>query len=453
MKIKEICINSKDYPKRLRNIYDPPKKLYVLGNFKRLREKSIAIVGSRKATEYGKKVAFQISQELTKENINIVSGLAIGIDTYAHLGAISIQNQAGTIAVLGSGIDVIYPKENIELARKIIQTGGCIVSEYPLSTKPNKINFPQRNRIISGLSDGVVVVEASEKSGSLITAEFGIEQGKEIFAVPGNIDNPLSKVTSNTIDEYIYFLKYSLNNSAKTRNRKLASLKKIFSYLDNQNLISINPTRNCCRAKVEKRQPRYLTLTESKQLLSETIKKDNKNTIRNYAITCIFLNCCIRLNELVLIDINDLKLDDRTIKIHGKGNLERIIYLDDAVIEAISEYLNVRPKLNKAYPDYNALFLSNRNKRISKRSVQEIIKNELNTIFEDNNKYHTHSLRHTGATLMYDENNTDILIIKEILGHKSINSTEIYTHVANKKVKELMLNFNILDLGGTVNEK
>ena len=199
MRIKEICINSKDYPERLRNIYDPPKKLYVLGNFKRLREKSIAIVGSRNATEYGKKVAFQISQELTKENINIVSGLAIGIDTYAHLGAISIQNQAGTIAVLGSGIDVIYPKENIELARKIIQTGGCIVSEYPLSTKPNKINFPQRNRIISGLSDGVVVVEASEKSGSLITAEFGIEQGKEIFAVPGNIDNPLSKGTNQLI--------------------------------------------------------------------------------------------------------------------------------------------------------------------------------------------------------------------------------------------------------------
>lgn len=199
MEIKEIYINSGDYPERLRNIYDPPKKLYVLGNFKILKEKAIAIVGSRKATEYGKKVAFQLSQELTKENINIVSGLAIGIDTYAHLGAVSIQNQASTIAVLGSGIDVIYPKENIELARKIIQTGGCIVSEYPLGTKPNKINFPQRNRIISGLSDGVVVVEASEKSGSLITAEFGIEQGKEIFAVPGNIDNPLSKGTNQLI--------------------------------------------------------------------------------------------------------------------------------------------------------------------------------------------------------------------------------------------------------------
>lgn len=199
MEIKEIYINSDNYPERLRNIYDPPEKLYVLGNFKILKEKAIAIVGSRKATEYGKKVAFQISQELTKENINIVSGLAIGIDTYAHLGAISIQNQASTIAVLGSGIDEMYPKENTELARKIIQTGGCIVSEYPLGTKPNKINFPQRNRIISGLSEGVVVVEASEKSGSLITAEFGIEQGKEIFAVPGNIDNPLSKGTNQLI--------------------------------------------------------------------------------------------------------------------------------------------------------------------------------------------------------------------------------------------------------------
>ena len=201
MEIKEIYINSENYPENLRNIYDPPKKLYVLGNFKILKEKAIAIVGSRKATEYGKKVAFQISQELTKENINIVSGLAIGIDTYAHLGAISIRNQAGTIAVLGSGIDIIYPKENTELARKIIQTGGCIVSEYSLGTKPNKINFPQRNRIISGLSDGVVIVEASEESGSLITAEFGIEQGKEIFAVPGNIDNSLSKGTNKLIQD------------------------------------------------------------------------------------------------------------------------------------------------------------------------------------------------------------------------------------------------------------
>lgn len=192
MQIEEISINNKNYPQILKNIYDAPLKIYVLGNKQILNKKGIAIVGARKATQYGKKVAMQISKELSEKEINIISGLAIGIDTYAHIGNICVQKpniQVGkTIAVLGSGIDEIYPKQNIELARKIIQTGGCIISEYPIGTKPDKKNFPQRNRIISGLSNGILVVEASEKSGALITAEFGLEQGKDIFAVPGNID-------------------------------------------------------------------------------------------------------------------------------------------------------------------------------------------------------------------------------------------------------------------------
>lgn len=201
MKIEEINIEDERYPNKLRNIYDPPKKLYVLGNGEILKNKGIAIVGSRKATDYGRKVTLKISTELVNKEINIISGLAIGIDSYAHMGAVIASGKGKTIAVLGSGIDVIYPHQNIELARKIVNSGGCIVSEYPLGTKPSKLNFPQRNRIISGLSDGVVVVEASEKSGSLITAEFGIEQGKEIFAVPGNIDNSLSKGTNKLIQD------------------------------------------------------------------------------------------------------------------------------------------------------------------------------------------------------------------------------------------------------------
>lgn len=207
MKIEEISINSKEYPEQLKNIYNPPLKLYVLGNKKLLHKKGIAVVGSRKATQYGKNIAYKISKELSENGINIISGLAIGIDTCAHLGTLEAQrfiensaknevtseiikntmNIGQTIAVLGSGIDNIYPKENIEIARKIIKSGGCIVSEYPLGTKPEKLHFPQRNRIISGLSSGVLVVEASRKSGALITAEFALEQGKEVFAVPGDI--------------------------------------------------------------------------------------------------------------------------------------------------------------------------------------------------------------------------------------------------------------------------
>ena len=193
MIIEEISIKNNEYPNQLKNIYDPPAKLYVLGNRSILNQKNFAIVGSRKATEYGKKVAMQISKELSENSLNIVSGLAIGIDSYAHLGCLQVKDAGKTIAVLGSGLDVIYPKENRKLAEQIINSGGCIISEYPIGSKIEKNNFPQRNRIISGLSEGILVVEASQKSGALITAEFGIEQGKEVFAVPGDINREQSE--------------------------------------------------------------------------------------------------------------------------------------------------------------------------------------------------------------------------------------------------------------------
>lgn len=193
MIIEEISIKNNEYPNQLKNIYDPPAKLYVLGNRSILNQKNFAIVGSRKATEYGKKVAMQISKELSENGLNIVSGLAIGIDSYAHLGCLQVKDAGKTIAVLGSGLDVIYPKENRKLAEQIINSGGCIISEYPIGSKIEKNNFPQRNRIISGLSEGILVVEASKKSGALITAEFEIEQGKEVFAVPGDINREQSE--------------------------------------------------------------------------------------------------------------------------------------------------------------------------------------------------------------------------------------------------------------------
>ena len=197
MKIEEISINSKEYPQKLKNIYDPPKKIYLIGNKDLLYQKGIAIVGARDATQYGKKIAYNLAKELSEQNIVIISGLAIGIDSYAHKGAL----EKGTIAVLGSGIDNIYPKENLELAREIIKNKGCIISEYPLGTKPERLHFPQRNRIISGLSDGVVVIEASKKSGALITAEFALEQGKEVFAVPGDINKKQSEGTNQLIKD------------------------------------------------------------------------------------------------------------------------------------------------------------------------------------------------------------------------------------------------------------
>lgn len=151
--------------------------------------------------------------------------------------------------------------------------------------------------------------------------------------------------------------------------------------------------------------------------------------------------------ELIQINLTDIKLDEMTLRLKGKGNKERIIYLNVATKEAIEKYLNVRTNLPKSNPDYNALFLSERNKRISKRMVQTIIGTELNTLFDNNSQgYHTHTLRHTSATLLYNENDIDIRIIQSMLGHSSLASTEIYAHVSNKKLKEFMQNFSILDI-------
>lgn len=201
MRVEEISIESKEYPEQLKNIYNPPIKLYVLGNKKLLEQKGIAIVGCRNASQYGKKVALRFAKDLSENRINIISGLALGIDTCAHLGTLRKNGIGKTIAVLGSGLDEIYPKQNIELAKQIIKNGGCIISEYSFGAKPEKLNFPKRNRIISGLSRGVLVVEANEKSGSLITADFALEQGREVFAIPGNILNSTSVGTNNLIKQ------------------------------------------------------------------------------------------------------------------------------------------------------------------------------------------------------------------------------------------------------------
>ena len=180
--IKMITIFDEKYPQNLRNIYDPPVVLYIRGNENIINEFSIAIIGSRVCSNYGKQVAKQFAYNLSKYNINIVSGLAKGIDTYAHVG--TIQAKKTTIAVIGSGLDIIYPEENKKLYEEIIKNNGAIISEYIVGTKPEKLNFPERNRIISGLSKGILVVEANKKSGTFITVDFALEQGKNIYAIP-----------------------------------------------------------------------------------------------------------------------------------------------------------------------------------------------------------------------------------------------------------------------------
>lgn len=194
-------INKKDenYPKALLNISNPPEKLFVLGNETILDNFGIAIVGSRNCTKYGEEVAKSIAYNLSKYNINVVSGMAKGIDSAAHIG--TIMGKGKTIAVLGSGFKHIYPKENIGLLKDIINSGGAVITEFEEDVLPIPENFPKRNRIISALSQGVVVVEAGRRSGSLITAEIALEEGKEVFAVPGNVTSRTSKGTNELIKD------------------------------------------------------------------------------------------------------------------------------------------------------------------------------------------------------------------------------------------------------------
>jgi len=198
-KYSVAIITSKDerYPRSLLNIYDFPPILYVKGTLD-VNDVNIAVIGSRRASTYGTFLTERLSRELAGEGITIVSGMARGIDSAAHRGALSGSGR--TTAVLGSGIDVVYPPENIELYNEIAQQ-GAIITEFPFEEEPKGFHFPARNRIISGLSLGIVVVEATEKSGSLITARLGLEQGKEIFAVPGSIDSPGSRGTHKLLKE------------------------------------------------------------------------------------------------------------------------------------------------------------------------------------------------------------------------------------------------------------
>jgi DNA processing protein len=190
--IREISIEDKNYPKILKKIKDPPRVLYYLGEIKS-EENCFAIVGARKCTNYGKEIAYRIASDLVEADLTIVSGFAPGIDTIAHKAA--IEKGKRTIAVLGTGIDEksIYPKSNLKLIDKILENGGAIISEFPLGTHGAKYTFPQRNRIISGLSLGVLVVEARMQSGALITANYAKEQGRKVFAVPGSIFSQTSK--------------------------------------------------------------------------------------------------------------------------------------------------------------------------------------------------------------------------------------------------------------------
>lgn len=246
----------------------------------------------------------------------------------------------------------------------------------------------------------------------------------------------LKQITLNDIHSFVSYLAIEQKSKAATRARKISTIRIFFKYLTQKtDILEVNPAQNLETPKLDKRIPKYLSLDDSKKLLNITANEENRNKERDYAIITLFLNCGMRLSELVGINIKDIDFNDCKLNVIGKGNKERTIYLNKACINAINEYLNIRPKEKIAPNSKDALFLSERRERISKRTVQYTVEKELKRAGLDTSKYSTHKLRHTAATLMYKYGNVDIRALQELLGHESISTTEIYTHVDNEMVR------------------
>ena len=248
----------------------------------------------------------------------------------------------------------------------------------------------------------------------------------------------LKKITTNDINSFLSYLALNQGSKPATRARKISTIRIFFAYLFDQKLIDDNPAIGIKTPKQEKRMPKYLSLDDSKKLLNVTADENDENKERDYAIITLFLNCGLRLSELVGINISNIDFSENRLTVIGKGNKERTIYLNESCIKAIQDYMSVRPKEGvkvNSKGSNKALFLSKRKERISNRMVQYIVERELMKAGLDTSKYSTHKLRHTAATLMYQYGHVDIRALQELLGHESIATTEIYTHVSNEQVR------------------
>lgn len=258
----------------------------------------------------------------------------------------------------------------------------------------------------------------------------------------------VSKITLDDIHSFLFYLTNNFNSKAATRARKTSSIRVFFNYLCNKKgLIEKNPAQNLETPKLDRRIPKYLTLDDSRKLL-DAVKEneDDRNSTRDYAIITLFLNCGMRLSELVGINFKDISFEEQRMTVIGKGNKERTIYLNNACMSAIKKYIEVRPHDGVPLDSKDALFLSERKERISNRTVQYIVKRELQKAGLDTNKYSVHKLRHTAATLMYQYGNVDIRALQELLGHESISTTEIYTHVDNSQVRNAVESNPLADI-------
>ena len=242
----------------------------------------------------------------------------------------------------------------------------------------------------------------------------------------------IKTITLTDVFEYMNYLSAKRNNKAATRARKVSSLRSFYKYLTNKaQKLENNPLLELETPKLKKSLPKYLTLEQSLELLNAV---DGADRERDYCILVLFLNCGMRLSELVKLNLNDVRHGSSTIKITGKGNKERIVYLNEACLRAIDHYLAVRP--HEGLIDREALFISRQRKRISPKTVQHLVKKYLGKIEFGGPGYSVHKLRHTAATLMYQYGHVDIRVLKDILGHENLGTTEIYTHLSSEQMQE-----------------
>ena len=282
-------------------------------------------------------------------------------------------------------------------------------------------------------------------------AKVDIKELKTISIDDMDLDT-IKKITIEDIHAFLAYLKNNFNSQPATLARKASSIRIFFHYLCNKSKrIPNNPAQDLENPKIGRRLPKYLSLEQSKKLLETAstprISENNNhdNSTRNFAIITLFLNCGMRLSELVGINLKDIDFDENKLNVIGKGNKERTIYLNNACIKAIKDYLAIRPHDGVKADSRDALFLSEQKKRISNRTVQYIVKEELRLAGIDQDKYSVHKLRHTAATLMYKYGQVDIRALQELLGHESISTTEIYTHVDSDQIRSAVENNPLAD--------
>ena len=269
IKIQVITIDDKQYPKQLRSIKNPPKKLYAKGNIELLKNNIISIIGSRACSDNGIKLACQFSKDLVYQEITIASGMAVGIDTIAH--KTTLQEKGKTIAILGNGFNHIFPKENIKLYQEIIKSGGLVITEYPPEEKAKSKNFLERNRIVSGLSIGILVIEAAHRSGTSVTARFARQQGRKIFALPHEVSD-LHGVGTNRL--IMQGAKIVTNVEDIIKEFPFLKYKKIKKPTERKEII-IKENRKIC--KNSEYNEIYKFIEQEPISIDEIMQKTNKN--------------------------------------------------------------------------------------------------------------------------------------------------------------------------------